>query len=125
MPRSLNHLVISGFVGKDPVLYDGKSKVATFSVAIDASYKKDGEWQDKTTWVNVTTYGPLAQYVKDNLTKGSEVNLVGRLANNTYTDKDGKTRQELLVEVTQKGELNILSKKNATPASEEMTEEQA
>lgn len=123
MSRSLNIAIISGYTGQEPRFNEANGrKVASFSVAVDGSYKKDGEWHEKTTWVNVTTYGALAEYVRGNLPTGSYVEIQGRLNMRSYTDSKDANHNELYVEITQKGELNIQSKKSATPSSEEEPE---
>ncbi len=115
MTRSLNVVVISGHTGQNPkfIQKDGK-RIASFTVALDENYRKDEDWVEKTVWVNVTAYGGLAEYVNENLPSGSRVEIHDKLANNNYTDKHGQSRQDLFLEITSRGQLIPLGKKESS-----------
>jgi single-strand DNA-binding protein len=68
----MNQLTIIGFTGQDADFHytPNGTAVTTFSVATKESWKNDkGEWQSRTDWHRVVTFGKLADY--KNLTEGS------------------------------------------------------
>ena len=87
----MNKLILHGKLGKDPELkYTPSGKaVANFSLATDRSWKgADGQKQKETTWHNIVAWGKTAEVMKEYLTKGSEIIIVGRVENRSY-EKDG------------------------------------
>lgn len=91
---SLNKFQGIGNLGRDPEmrqLNDGKA-VTNFSVALTERYKdKSGESKEVTEWVNVVTFGRLAEIAAQYLAKGSMVYFEGKLKTDKY-DKNGETR---------------------------------
>ena len=66
--------------------------VANFRLATNSSNarkdKETGEWvEQEEQWHNVVAWGPTAQYVHNNLKKGSQVSLLGRLVTREYMRK--------------------------------------
>jgi len=59
--------------------------------------KKDkaGEFQDVTTWFNVSLWGNRAESTSQYLAKGKLVYLEGRLTQREYQDRVGNTRTSL------------------------------
>jgi len=92
---SLNKVLLIGNLGKDPeVRYTASgTAVASFSLATSEKFKnKDGEWEERTEWHNVTLWGRLAEIAGEYLVKGKTVYLEGRLQTRKWQDKDGKDR---------------------------------
>lgn len=92
---SLNKVMLIGNLGKDPeVRYTaGGTAVASFSLATTEKFKgKDGNWEEKTEWHNVTLWARLAEIAGEYLAKGKTVFIEGRLQTRKWTDKDGKDR---------------------------------
>ncbi len=88
-----NQLTIIGRVGQDPravSFADTGNKVVKFSLGVtEYSNKRD---EEKTLWIDVDCWNGLGDRVLQNITKGREVLLTGRLAINTFTKEvDGKT----------------------------------
>jgi len=88
--------IITGNVGKDPEIRytaDGKP-VASFSVACGEKWKDGaGNMKEHTEWFNVVAWGKLADICKQYVTKGRQINIVGRLRTEEYEDKDGVKRR--------------------------------
>jgi single-strand DNA-binding protein len=80
MSRDLNKWLGIGRLGKDPeirYLPDGKA-CANFSIACSDSYKdKSGNKVEKTEWVSISAFGPLAEVIGNYLRKGSKVFIEG------------------------------------------------
>jgi len=92
---SLNKVLLIGNLGKDPeVRYTASgTAVASFSLATSEKFKnKDGEWEERTEWHNVTLWGRLAEIAGEYLGKGKTVYIEGRLQTRKWQDKDGKDR---------------------------------
>ena len=100
---SLNRVIIAGALTKTPILHETASnrKFATFTIAInDAWHGKDGEYVKRTTYVNITCWGNLAQNVCKYLNKGKHIMAEGRLSSDSYTDSNGKQHHLLRVEAS-------------------------
>jgi single-strand DNA-binding protein len=84
-------LVLLGNIGKEPVrktTATGKENLS-FSVATKKNQKNAaGDYEDKTTWHNVTVWGKSVDYLSKRLNKGSKVFVEGELNVNKYV-KDG------------------------------------
>lgn len=90
---SLNKVLLIGNLGKDPeVRYTASgTAVASFSLATSEKFKnKDGEWEERTEWHNITHWGRLAEIAGEYLAKGKTVYIEGRLQTRKWQDKDGK-----------------------------------
>ncbi len=90
-----NSVRLVGHLGMDPELktFDSNKKLAKISIATNESYKNDkGEKITETQWHNLILWGVQAKLAGDFLKKGDEVAIEGKLANRTYTDKEGIKR---------------------------------
>lgn len=85
---SNNLVVLQGNLGQDvEVRYTGTGKaVANIRIAVSSG---SGE-KKKTDWFSCVLWEGLAEQAQQNLGKGSEVSIVGRLQNRSW-EKDGKT----------------------------------
>jgi single-strand DNA-binding protein len=93
----LNSVTLVGFVGADPEQRQAKGngiKFTVLSVATQRSWKNaEDEWVSKTEWHRVAVFRTrLAQYVLDNIQKGSHVLVEGSLISSTY-DRPGKGKK--------------------------------
>jgi single-strand DNA-binding protein len=92
---SLNKVMLIGNLGKDPeVRYTTSgTAVASFSVATTDKIKnKNGEWEERTEWHNITLWARLAEIAGEYLSKGKTVFIEGRLQTRKWQDKDGRDR---------------------------------
>ncbi|HTP66542.1 MAG TPA: single-stranded DNA-binding protein [Geobacteraceae bacterium] len=92
---SLNKVMLIGNLGKDPeVRYTSNgTAVASFSLATSERFKnKNGEWEDRTEWHNITLWGRLAEIAGEYLAKGRTVFIEGRLQTRKWQDRDGRDR---------------------------------
>ena len=86
--------MLIGRLGKDPEIkqLESGSKVASFSLATDASYKdKQGNKVDKTDWTNVVYFGKQAELIERYVKKGSMIYVEGKISTRSY-EKDGITK---------------------------------
>jgi single-strand DNA-binding protein len=55
-------------------------------------YQQNGEWQEKTSFFNVTAWDTLGENCAASLTKGTRVIVTGRLEQRSYETKEGEKR---------------------------------
>ena len=90
-----NSVRLVGNLGMDPEVksFDNNKKLARLSLATSESYKNDkGEKVTETQWHNLVLWGNLAKFAEDDLKKGDQVAIEGKLTNRNYIDKDGNKR---------------------------------
>ena len=94
----LNKVYLSGFLGNtpEPKMLNSNTKFARLRVAVDASYKVNNEWVNKSKWVTVTCFGRAAERA-GSLQKGSRIMIEGELDTYTGTDKSGNAIEQLNV----------------------------
>jgi single-strand DNA-binding protein len=87
-------VTIVGNLTRDPELRftnTGRG-VATLGVAVNRRFQVNGEWQDQTSYFNVTAWGTLGENVAASLQKGARVVVSGRLEQREYTNREGEKR---------------------------------
>ena len=86
-----NQVAISGGLGRDPELrYTASGRaMASFGVAVERRWQKDGIWTGETSWFNVTCWGDLAEHAAESFTKGMRVVVIGRLQQRSWETEDG------------------------------------
>ena len=81
----MQKIIISGTLGKDTEVKDHNGRnVMIFSVAVDASYVKDGAKVDKANWFKVVKWSDKEQKLAQYLLKGTKVNVIGTPSIETY-----------------------------------------
>jgi single-strand DNA-binding protein len=106
----MNEVRLHGNVGNPPkiVNFENGNKAAQFSIAVNKrgyTNKEGTVIPDKTTWVNVVTFGTLAETVEKYVTKGQSLLIGGELQNREWTNTDGSKGHitEVLVDVRNRG----------------------
>lgn len=97
----VNKVILVGNLGSDPEFrqLESGSRVVRFSVATNESYKdKTGQWVQNTEWHTVVAWGFTADYVNNNINKGAQVFVEGKLTHRKWQDKDGQNRYSTEVE---------------------------
>ena len=94
-----NTITLVGTLGKDVELRftaAGKA-VASFGIAVNRRYLVNGEWQEQTSWFNVTAWGELGENAAASLSKGARIVVTGRLEQQEYTTSEGDKRTAIKV----------------------------
>lgn len=104
---NLNKAFIIGNLTRDPetrTLPSGHP-VASFGMATNSFYTKDGQRQQQAEFHNVVLFGRLAEIAKQYLTKGSLAMIEGRIQTRSWQGQDGqkKWRTEIVGERLQLG----------------------
>ena len=87
-------VTIVGNLTRDPELRftAGGKGVASFGVAVGRRYQVNGEWQEKTSFFNVTAWDQLGENAAASLTKGARIIVTGRLEQREYETNAGEKR---------------------------------
>ncbi len=68
--------------------------VAKFPIATNENYKdRNGEWQSLTEWHDIVVWRSLAERAQNQLKKGAQVYIEGKLTHRTWQDQDGNNRK--------------------------------
>jgi single-strand DNA-binding protein len=97
---NLNSVHLIGNMTRDPdCRYTPKgTAVGDIGIAVNRRVKVGDDWQDETTFVDVTLWGQSAEFAQKYLTKGSPVFVEGRLQMDQWEDKQsGQKRSKLKV----------------------------
>jgi single-strand DNA-binding protein len=109
----MNKVFLVGNTAKDPELKytpGNNAPVATFSIAVSRTFKnKDGNYD--ADFFNIVVWNKLAEIVNNNLKKGRQVAVCGRLQTRSYEANDGSKRYvtEIIAE-----DVQFLGKKDGT-----------
>ncbi len=110
---SINRVIISGNLTRDPELRQTQSGMAvlSFGVAVNDRRKNPttGEWEDYPNFVDCTMFGARANSLSQYLSKGTKVSIEGKLRWSQW-ERDGQKRSKLEVIVD---ELEFMSSRNS------------
>jgi len=89
-----NTVTLVGNITRDPELRytAGGRGVAGFGMAVNRRYQVNGEWQEQTSFFNVTAWGELGENVSASLGKGARVIVFGRLEQRSWDTQEGEKR---------------------------------
>ena len=89
-----NSVTLIGNLTRDPELRytTGGRGIASFGLAVNRRYQVNGEWQEQTSFFNVTCWAELGENVAASLTKGSRAIVTGRLEQRSWETQEGEKR---------------------------------
>jgi single-strand DNA-binding protein len=92
-----NSVSVVGNITRDPELRftpTGQAR-ASFGLAVNRRWqnRQTQEWEEATSFFDVTCWGDLGDNVSESLGKGSRVIVTGRLEQRSYETNDGEKRQ--------------------------------
>lgn len=95
---SFNRVILVGNITRDIELRytQGGTAVTEIGMAVNDRVKRNNEWVDETTFVDVTLWGRTAEVASEYLGKGSPVLIEGRLKLDTW-EQEGQKRSKLRV----------------------------
>ena len=97
---SINRVVISGNLTRDPELRRTQSgmDILSFGVAVNDRKRNQstGEWEDRANFVDCTVFGARAEPLSGILAKGMKVAVEGKLRWSQW-ERDGQRRSKLEV----------------------------
>lgn len=95
---SLNKVFLIGNLTRDPELryIPNGTAVAKFGLAVNRTYKsQDGELKEEPCFVDIVTWGKIAETCANYLTKGRPIFVEGRLQYNSWETPDGQKRSKI------------------------------
>ena len=98
--NNLNSLILEGRLLENAELEETLegSAICNFFVGVSRTYKgRTGNDVEEVSTFKIGCYGAMARSVATQLTKDTEVRVVGRLKQHRWTDKDGKKWSEIVV----------------------------
>ena len=86
----MNKVILSGRLTRDPEVRYANSGTTTarFSVACDRRFKSEG--QPTADFINCVAFGKTAEFIEKYFTKGSGIELEGRIQTGSYDNQEGK-----------------------------------
>jgi single-strand DNA-binding protein len=92
-----NNVTIVGNVARDPELRYTPSgaSVASFGVAWNRKYTRNGEQVEETSFFDVSCWGTLADNVSASITKGTRVVVVGEMRQQSWETPQGEKRSKI------------------------------
>ncbi|MEC8509620.1 MAG: single-stranded DNA-binding protein [Planctomycetota bacterium] len=95
---SYNRVVLVGNLSRDVDFRYTPSQTAVTDIglAVNDRVKRNNEWVDETTFVDVTLWGRQAEVANEYLSKGAPVLIEGRLKLDTW-EQEGQKRSKLRV----------------------------
>ncbi len=93
-------VTLIGRVGAQPELKTSGNgrQYATVSVAVSKYRSQGNQYKEDTDWFSATAFGESAEGLS-RVAKGSLICIFGRLANSSWTDKQGNERKSLGVSI--------------------------
>ena len=90
----MNKVILVGRLARDPeVRYTQTGKaVASFSLAVSRRFSRTSDQQNTTDFIPVVAWEKLAEICGNNLIKGSQVLVEGRMQVRNYDAQDGSKR---------------------------------
>ena len=94
-----NNVTVVGNITRDPELRftpTGQA-VASFGLAVNRRWqnRQTQEWEEATSFFDVTCWAQMAENVSESLTKGSRVLVTGRLDQRSWENSDGEKRSKV------------------------------
>lgn len=117
-----SEVTIVGNLTRDPELryLTSGTAVCSFGVAVNRRYQKNGEWEEQTSFFDVTAWRHLADNVTESLVKGDRVIVTGRLEQRTWETDEGDKRSKVEITADNIGaslQFATAAPRKATPAS--------
>jgi single-strand DNA-binding protein len=119
----INHYTGIGRIAANAELKYTSSGMACmhFSICINDAYKKGGEWIEKPSFFRCTVWGRYAEAMQKHMTKGRQVGIEGKLAQNVWEDSGGSKHNDVTIVVdniallsSPKGEISNTAKQTRT-----------
>lgn len=95
----LNKVIIIGRLTADPTIrYTlSGSQFLEFSIAYNRRYMVGEQWREESHFFDVKAFGKLAERLSNRISKGYTVVVEGRLVQDRWTDKEGKTQSKVRI----------------------------
>ena len=94
-----NNVALAGNLVSDPELRftNNGAAITNMRMAVNRRWNKDGEWEEETSFFDVTAWAQLAENCAETLSKGMRINVIGRLEEQSWEDKETKAARRKVV----------------------------
>lgn len=94
-----NTCVLIGRVVRDvDVRYtQGGMAIGTFSLAVGRRVKREGQWIDEASFFDIELLGKIAENMRQYLTQGKRIAVVGYLKQSRWKAQDGTNRSKVSI----------------------------
>jgi single-strand DNA-binding protein len=88
-----------GNITRDPELRHtaGGQTVASFGIAVNRRFQRNGQWEESTSFFDVVCWGDLGTNAIDSLSKGDRVIVSGRLEQRSWEGRNGERSSKVEV----------------------------
>jgi len=95
--KNFNKVIIMGNLVRDPEIkyLPSGMPVANFSIAVNDSYKKDGQAVEKVSYLDIIVFSKQGENCNEYLSKGKPVLVEGRLQQRRWEAQDGTKRSKV------------------------------
>lgn len=116
----LNKVILMGRLTRDPDFKQtpGGTSIAEFSLAVDRDFVKQGETR-QTDFLNITTFGPKADFVSRYFSKGQLVAVCGRIETRSW--EDSSSGQKRFAVIIKADEVHFAEGKKESAANSQQT----
>src|SRR5204863_6643001 len=66
--------------------------IATFGMAVNRRFQRNGQWEEQTSFFNITAWGTLGENASNSLQKGARIIVNGRLEQRSWETQEGDKR---------------------------------
>src|SRR5947208_8926108 len=89
-----NSVTLVGNITRDPELRFTPSgqAIATFGMAVNRRFQRNNQWEEQTSFFNVTAWGTLGENASNSLHKGARIIVNGRLEQRSWETQEGEKR---------------------------------
>ena len=89
-----NSVTLVGNITRDPELRFTPSgqAIATFGIAVNRRFQRNGQWEEQTSFFNITAWGTLGENASNSLQKGARILVNGRLEQRSWETQEGEKR---------------------------------
>jgi len=124
--NNLNSILIEGNLVRDAE-YRTTPKgtpVCKFTIASNRFYKQENVMEKEVSFVDIESWGKLAEIVNTKGRKGRGVRVVGRIKQERWQNSEGKAMSRIII-VAEHAEFRPEFKKGSVEPEDEVTEESA
>lgn len=100
-----NNVTVIGNLVSDPVLAvtSNEKVLCKARVAVNEPYQMNGEWRERTSYMNIVAWDGLAENIAASFSTGDRVIVVGRIDVRDYTTEDGSRAYSTEINATEVG----------------------
>lgn len=122
--NNLNSILLEGNMVRDPLIRSTQkgTQVCNFTIASNRFFKQEQSFEKETSFLDVETWGKLAEACGIKGYKGLGVRVVGRLKQDRWVNSAGENRSRVVI-VAEHVEFRPQTKKEAPPPEELETPE--